>query len=145
MLKSISIFFLLAGTLLAISFSASAGDSVASATEEKSKNRCFRVYDITGFEALDDYHIFLRGRTQKRNYLAQASRRCRDLDFTSKITVSFENQLVCPPMIESIRSSNDSCPIKFIEKVANKEAATAIVLERAKLRQEKAEARAAIQ
>ncbi|MBL4617385.1 MAG: hypothetical protein JKY46_06785 [Robiginitomaculum sp.] len=142
MLKSISVFFLLVGTFLTISFTASAGDSVVSATEEKPKNRCFRVYDITGFEGLDDYHVFLRGRTQKRNYLAQASRRCRDIDFTSKITVSFENQLVCPPMIEFIHSSNDNCPIKFIEKVANKDTAKAIVAKRAKLRQEKADARA---
>ncbi|MCF6293721.1 MAG: DUF6491 family protein [Robiginitomaculum sp.] len=143
MLKFIAVFLLLTGTVLAFSFSAFASDTAVSDTKEKPKNRCFRVYEITGFHPLDDYHVFLRGRTQKRNYLAQASRRCRDLDFTSKITVSFENKIVCPPMIEFIHSSNDRCPIKFIEKVANKDQAEQIVAERAKLRQEKADARAA--
>lgn len=140
--KVISSFAILIGFFLVTPFTSLAEDQLASVEIEKPKNRCFRIYEITGFETLDDYHVFLRGRTQKRNYLAQASRRCRDLDFTSKITVSFENKMVCPPMIEFIHSSNDRCPIKFIEKVANKEAARKIVAARAKARQEKAEARA---
>ncbi|MBL1430068.1 MAG: hypothetical protein COA60_000850 [Robiginitomaculum sp.] len=143
MLKLTSVFLLLTGTLFAISFSTFANDTSISATKEKPKSRCFRIYEITGFHPLDDYHVFLVGRTQKRNYLAQASRRCRDVDFTSKITVSFENKMVCPPMLEFINSSNDRCPIKLIEKVANKDQAEQIVADRAKQRQEKVDARAA--
>ncbi|PHR62511.1 MAG: hypothetical protein COA47_03825 [Robiginitomaculum sp.] len=109
----------------------------AFATEvEQPENRCLRVYSITGFTYIDEYHALLAGRTKKENYLVRFRRTCRDLNFASQITTSFEHQLVCRPVIEHIRTEHDRCPVDGIQMVSGREEARSIAATRAAKRQQ---------
>ncbi len=92
-----------------------------SAVAEEKKKSCFRVYDITGFQYIDNEYLLLNGRTASRKYLVSFRRQCSDLRFTNGLTTSFANSLVCPPFNEYVRTGSDRCPVKKIKALSAKD------------------------
>ncbi len=125
-------------SILAIFLCCGLSVTPAFATEDdQAQNRCLRVHSITGFTYIDEYHALLDGRTKKENYLVRFRRTCRDLNFASQITTSFEHQLVCRPVIEQIRTEHDRCPVDEIQMVSGRDEARSIAATRAAKRQQK--------
>jgi hypothetical protein len=104
---------------------------VTTASAEEPAKRCLRIHSITGFSYVDEYHALLSGRTPRENYLVRFNHTCRDINFATRITTSFEGKLVCSPTIETIRTETDQCSVGQVQKVANKAEAKAIAAERA--------------
>jgi Family of unknown function (DUF6491) len=96
------------------------------ALAETTKSKCVRTFALREFQSIDDYHVLIKGRTNSELYLVSMDRSCRDIDFSTRLTTSFENKLTCPPFIEHIRTEDDLCPVKWIREVNSREQAFSI-------------------
>ena len=106
-----------------------AGASSAAATQE---NDCVQVGSIDGYSVIDDRHAVLNSGAS-RHYLVTTRSRCAGLRHGVALGTSFDGpQRICNPQFEYLVPEDGwRCAIETIEEVESREAAQALVEQRA--------------
>ncbi len=81
------------------------------------KTKCVRTFTLQEFDPIDSYHVLITGRSNKELYLVTTTHTCRDMNFSSSISTTFNNKYTCPPFAEYIRTDDRTCAVKWIQKV----------------------------
>lgn len=121
MLRTLTLALALSAAGLALTAPASANDRI-------------RLININGYSVVDDQHVILTGGAS-RYYLVTLRRRCSGLRFGSAIGTSFDsNATIMNPRFEYIQAELGQglrCYIETIEQVESRDAARALIDERA--------------
>ncbi len=99
--------------------------SNAWAEENKSKD-CFRVKDISGWNALDDERLIVWSPTQSKPFLVTLINRCPGLTFEQSLVFKSTLSRTCSNTRDTIYTEDMPCHIKSIQKI-DKERAKILV------------------
>ena len=99
--------------------------SNAWAEENKSKD-CFRVTDISGWNALDDERLIIWSPTQSKPFLVTLINRCPGLTFEQSLVFKSTLSRTCSNTRDTIYTEDMPCHIKSIQKI-DKERAKILV------------------
>lgn len=107
--------------------------STESAESPPSSDDCFHIREITGWDAIDKDHIYLK-EVGNDHYLLTMFSSCPGIKFANAIALSNHMGRVCPNDFGRVTYRDGgmraSCQIDDVERVASKEAAKEIVAAR---------------
>ncbi len=114
---------------------ASTENAAVESADENSETVCLRNSSISGFTAIDERHILVTAPTRSKTYMITTMGRCMNLDHTHQLVID-SGPMSCVTKFDRIKFRDsaafpETCPIKSIDKVADKEAALALIAERA--------------
>ena len=95
------------------------------AEENKSKD-CFRVQDISGWNALDDERLIIWSPTQSKPFLVTLINRCPGLTFEQSLVFKSTLSRTCSNTRDTIYTEDMPCHIKSIQRI-DKERAKILV------------------
>lgn len=109
-----------------------AAAAMAPAALAQEPDRCVQIRSVDGYSVIDDRHAVLNSGAS-RHYLVSLRTRCSGLRQGVQIATSFgDNQRICNPHMEYLVPEDGwRCAIDTIEAVDSREAAQALIEQRA--------------
>ena len=114
---------------------ASSSDPVTGNFAESGNKACFNVRNFKYFDAIDDQHIYVRGRGKQKHFLFTLDPGCFELRYA--LTIGVQNTLtsVCSNRFDKVvyrdlGKVSKSCRIRYIEEAASKDAVKKLVEDR---------------
>ena len=104
--------------------------SLVLAEENKSKD-CFRVQDISGWNALDDKRLIVWSPTQSRPFLVTLMNRCPSLIFEHSLVFKSTLSRTCSNTRDAIYTEDMPCHIKSIQRVDKEKAKILVAAKKA--------------
>ncbi|HEY8519528.1 MAG TPA: DUF6491 family protein [Gammaproteobacteria bacterium] len=102
-----------------------------------SEEACFNVRDVRSFDALDDEHVYVRVR-RNDHYVLTMVPGCIGLRDSFRIAISNDFSRVCSNSFATVTyrglTGPETCRIRTVESVEDKEAAQALVASRRRAR-----------
>jgi len=103
-----------------------------------SEESCFNVRDARSFDALDDQHVYVRGR-RNEHYLLTMVAGCIGLRDSFRIAISNDFSRVCSNSFATVTyrgltGAAETCRVRMVESVEDKDAAEALAESRRRAR-----------
>ncbi len=127
--------------ILALSGCAASSGDVADESLGAPEKVCVNVRNIDSFDAIDDQHIYIRARGQQKHLLFTMHGRCFGLRSAHTIAVRDTLSSVCSNsfgevVYRQLGRGLESCRIRTIEAVSNKDDARGLVEDRKRAKRE---------
>ncbi|MBB34266.1 MAG: hypothetical protein CME88_15235 [Hirschia sp.] len=107
----------------------------ADSSEPLNQNTCLRNESISGYQTLDRMHVLVSAPSRSRTYLVTTRNKCREMDHANGLVFKSATTCVTPGdkiiVPDSVSAMSSSCWIDTIERVENKDAALALIEQRA--------------